>query len=303
MVYLKLKDWRNAENDATTALSFDPNHIKSYHRRASARYSLGKLRAALYDIQWAKQVTQNSKLSDSSFTETSKDTNGKKKECISSGNLALEHKIKKALLDAIQKAPKRQIHVVVTNGTQNDCKETLKKNDDAHDNSTNIIMSHKPSQCSTKPVSSFHGHDKQNHNDISQDSHQPLALSSTTKIKTVPKTWHEFKSIWNSYKTKSDRIHILSLTQPSRITKLFKHGIEDTNLLVDILMVASEMEDATKYVKALSRIQKLHITTMMMTEDERSMVKEAICKSFSKCGDKSHSNVAWIAQQFGCDDI
>ena len=53
------------------------------------------------------------------------------------------------------------------------------------------------------------------------------------------------------------------------------------------------MEDAIKFVVDLSQIQKLHINTMMMKENERLMVKEAIRTSLSKCEDQD-TNIASI---------
>lgn len=70
MAYLRLKEYHNAESDATAALLIDPNHLKSLHRRATARKpgpfsrliylligdALGKHRAALVDIHAALQL-------------------------------------------------------------------------------------------------------------------------------------------------------------------------------------------------------------------------------------------------------
>ena len=50
MAYLKLKQFHNAEIDATAALAIDSTHVKSLQRRATARDALGKHRAALVDV-------------------------------------------------------------------------------------------------------------------------------------------------------------------------------------------------------------------------------------------------------------
>mmetsp|Transcript_15489 Transcript_15489/g.20100 ORF Transcript_15489/g.20100 Transcript_15489/m.20100 type:complete len:534 (+) Transcript_15489:830-2431(+) len=50
MCWLKLKEWRKAEMDATLALQIDCKHIKSFQRRASARNAMGMHRAALGDL-------------------------------------------------------------------------------------------------------------------------------------------------------------------------------------------------------------------------------------------------------------
>lgn len=54
--YLKLKEYAKAEADCTFALNIDKTHVKSLVRRASARNSLGKHRAALVDLMSAQEV-------------------------------------------------------------------------------------------------------------------------------------------------------------------------------------------------------------------------------------------------------
>ena len=50
MAYIKLKEYLRAESDCTSALSIEPQHVKSLIRRATARNALGKHRAALQDL-------------------------------------------------------------------------------------------------------------------------------------------------------------------------------------------------------------------------------------------------------------
>lgn len=94
MTHLKLKNWTNAEADATEALSIDPNHCKSYQRRCVARISLGKLRAAMMDAIAAEDCLinrQDTKL----FGEVK----------------GLQQKVQHALVEAVQQAPRRKICV------------------------------------------------------------------------------------------------------------------------------------------------------------------------------------------------
>lgn len=58
MAYLRLKEFARAEEDCTSALAIDPEHIKSIQRRATARNSLGRHRAALADIQLALELAR-----------------------------------------------------------------------------------------------------------------------------------------------------------------------------------------------------------------------------------------------------
>ncbi|PIL32501.1 transporter [Ganoderma sinense ZZ0214-1] len=49
---LKLEMWELADNAATRALVHDPRHVKALYRRAHARRELGRLNAALADLEW-----------------------------------------------------------------------------------------------------------------------------------------------------------------------------------------------------------------------------------------------------------
>ena len=56
MAHLKLSQWNAAEADATEALRLNPTHVKSWHRRASARRALGRIRDALLDASVAARL-------------------------------------------------------------------------------------------------------------------------------------------------------------------------------------------------------------------------------------------------------
>ena len=88
MVYLKLKQFANAERDASSALQMCPTHSKSLHRRALARLSLGKLRGALLDLDVLQAA------------------GGKDVE-------VLKSKCEKALVEATLRAPRRYISISV----------------------------------------------------------------------------------------------------------------------------------------------------------------------------------------------
>lgn len=90
MVYLKLKQFANAESDATSALQICPTHSKSLHRRALARLSLGKVRAALLDAVHAVEES----------------CSGKDVEILKS-------KCQQALVEATIRAPRRNISISV----------------------------------------------------------------------------------------------------------------------------------------------------------------------------------------------
>ena len=95
MTYLKLKEWQKAEDDANAAIQINPWNVKSFQRRSAARVALGKLRAALRDVYLA-EIAHEHASQDKSILKA----------------ISIEkRKVKEALRDAVQRAPKRNIEV------------------------------------------------------------------------------------------------------------------------------------------------------------------------------------------------
>lgn len=90
MAHIKLKNWKQAEEDSTSALEVNPHHFKSYQRRCVARLSMGKLRAAMLDVCSAQDTCIDSQ---SSLAEINK----------------LRLKVEKALVAAAKRAPRRKL--------------------------------------------------------------------------------------------------------------------------------------------------------------------------------------------------
>lgn len=97
MSYLKLKEWKNAEDDANSSLQINPWNVKSLQRRSTARVSLGKLRAALQDSYLAEIAYRHNNTSEVSTVP---------KEIS-----AAQKNIQKLLRDAVQRAPARSLTI------------------------------------------------------------------------------------------------------------------------------------------------------------------------------------------------
>jgi DNA polymerase III delta subunit len=93
MSFLKLKEWRNAEDDATSSLRINPWNTKSLQRRSTARASMGKLRAALQDSYLAEIAFRHNKACEVTVVP---------KEIV-----AAQQNVQKLLRDALHRAPTR----------------------------------------------------------------------------------------------------------------------------------------------------------------------------------------------------
>lgn len=59
MAYLKLRRFKEAEDDCTEALNLDDRYIKAYSRRITARKELGKLKEAMDDAEFSISLDPN----------------------------------------------------------------------------------------------------------------------------------------------------------------------------------------------------------------------------------------------------
>ncbi|EJK73613.1 hypothetical protein THAOC_04752 [Thalassiosira oceanica] len=109
MANLKLKRWNLAEADATSALEIDPSHSKSLQRRATARLSLGKLRAATVDVCSARDCASGSFVDGQGEPDERAPDNASERERQELERLS--SRIDSALAKAIRDAPRRKIAV------------------------------------------------------------------------------------------------------------------------------------------------------------------------------------------------
>ena len=249
MSYLKVKDWAKAELDSTSAINIDPTHWKSYHRRSIARSSLGKIRASLKDLQTAKLVL------------TGNAANDGKKICPSTTTASIKKidldivKTRSSLLEAVRKAPKKPIPIQV-----------IKKE---------LATEH----CSPIPAPpSMSSHDKP---DDKVPAPEPSAKSRKDIRKSITKmrTWLEFEQTWHSL-VGMDKQTCLECLRPQTLTKIYGNGMEDSDLLVDLISICVEIDasHSVKILRALSNIPSVDMTVMMMNTSDKKIVSQGIEK-------------------------
>ena len=117
MVSLKLKEWTKAENDATSALQIDPSHVKSYQRRSRARLALGKLRAALRDLNLAAEQISNIYSADTDADEAAADAEGPGTRARAHAHHVRQIEIQRRgvereLRASVRRAPKRNVPII-----------------------------------------------------------------------------------------------------------------------------------------------------------------------------------------------
>ena len=230
MSYLKLKDWENAERDASSALKIDEAHVKSYHRRAIARCRLGKIRASIKDLK----IAENILLSNSDKSTAS---NALYKEICREKTRTIN-----VLHDTILNAPRRSVTV-------------------------NLSQSNVVSQMNQSMI-----------------DYSKSALRNHSK----PHTWHEFESVWKTLSCDDDKISYLRVNiSPNLLRNIYRNGIEDVELLVEIIRIASKLDCKTKspplnksYIDTLGRLPKLDMIALMLDDNQRETIRQAISNTY-----------------------
>ncbi len=312
MAYLNLKDWKKAEQDATSAIQLDRFHWKSYQRRSVALCSLGKIRASINDLETAKRIlagdTNNGGTPPGGkgikpappFTRKSTSAALKKIEKDLEKNRAL-------LLEAIKKAPKKTIPIQVIS------------NYDVHETAS-LSVPVAQEEVETKKDGSW-VHVTEKDLDVAPTVlNQDLVVPTTTNLPAAdaPKTynlqnilsrfrsgstnrhqpicnWMEFEQIWKSL-SQEDKPVCLGAIKPKNISTIYSNGIEDSDVLVDLISTlfhscntgssngtsttnASKqqvMMHERKLLQALSEIPAVDMVVMMMSSSEREVLLRCI---------------------------
>ena len=288
MAHLKKKDWTKAEDDASSALTIDPAHIKSYQRRAAARASLGKLRSALVDLSHAEMEASKQ---DGNVTAFQKSSASEKR------------RVEALLKAAMKRAPRRSFPIVFIEGPKKVGKKTKAEKSEsaslvvsedlvvaADDDATKTDDTEQQHPAVARNSESDDGKENKvgnGGNDTSQLIAQttttaPTVASSTRKHKK-PDTWYEFEATWRSMGSQNERISFLATIKPKKLAALYRNGIEDVDLLVEIISAAARIpNDAADYIKCMANTRCIDIPVMMMTDSHKMAVSEAIEKAFGR---------------------
>ena len=256
MANLKVKDWKAAEEDATLALRIDPDHIKSYQRRAASRVALGKILASLKDLRLAEHLV----------LQTMDDVT-KRKSMLKSIQVEMS-KVERVRQQAIKRAPKHSVKIesVRCENTQN--------------------MSKDESQSDNPKVEAVCENDKQ----------KTLATQKLLHPKHV-KNWCQFEQMWKNVTDSSQKVAFLNAMTPQKLLSLYKNGIEDPDMLLDLVQHLHEIGSNVSYLRSLSNIPSLDIVLMMMTPHQKDELHDSVdhILNTAEAADKEHIRSRFVS--------
>ena len=301
MAHLKKKDWLKAEDDASMALTIDPSHVKSYQRRSVARASLGKLRAALLDLSRAEAEV-------GSLVSSSGGDGGGMQKSIA----AERRRVESLLRAAMKRAPRRcnvPIVMVVEETKEEETTEEL--TDDAvskassDENAPASDVSRESDGWVVVDTSVSGGNDEPTQR-INTSPSSAAKLLTPRKYKK-PTTWYEFETTWRSLESLEERGAYLSSIKPKWLAVLYRNGMEDVEIVVDIVVAAGTLMTmdansaslAKEYVQCVANTKSIDIPAMMMSDGQRKEVQNAIERIFLGDGDEKAKKAA-VKAKLGC---
>mmetsp|Transcript_7564 Transcript_7564/g.11062 ORF Transcript_7564/g.11062 Transcript_7564/m.11062 type:complete len:281 (-) Transcript_7564:94-936(-) len=241
MVQLKLKDWQRAESDASSALQMDIAHVKSYQRRSVARSSLGKIRASLKDLYFARAAAEK---------------NGMNHHRIPTDSFS---KVELVLRKVVKRAPRRKIPIKPIRKRQSKKKVEMMPSD------------HDAKIANTAGVQVF------------TKITEKLPIGLSVKALQNARSWCEFEQQWLAL-SEGNKTKCLTKVQPQTIAHVYKNGMENSNVLLDILFHCAEIDAVDgigakikvghggQILRALSDIPSIDLVVMMMSSAEKSVL-------------------------------
>lgn len=271
MAYLKLKDWQNAESDSSSAIKLDKLHVKSYQRRSTARLALGKVRASLKDLHLAKEAIASMKKKASLDPPEEKKQKDPTKPC----DIKTKH-VETELRRIIKHAPKRKIKIQNFKKKESTSEHALVSKDEDRLGTCKDKEKRETGCSSISTSSSF----------ISRHPRKVFLHNV--------KNWFQFEQHWKSLQN-DEKTKYLETIKPSKIIDIYKNGLEDSDLLLDLLRNCSKMKtNGMKYLQAISQITSIDMVMMMLSNEERDLGLKYITESL-----KYSNKKAEIKRRFG----
>ena len=307
MAHLKKRDWRKAEDDASSALAIDPSHVKSYHRRSVARASLGMLRAALLDLSRAEAELEDGPVGGN---KTPRDL----QKSIASGR----RRVESLLRAAMKRAPKRcNVPIVVVRDEEGGEEEAAKEEKDDDASVANDAVMAKENGVGNDDSAREASRESDDWvvvdtgdsgKEATRTNNNSPAKSLPTRRQHVrPKTWYDFEITWRSLDSLEERSAYLSSIKPKWLAVLYRNGMEDVEIVVGIVVAAAAMlvveeesnnkaAAAAEYIDCVAHTKAIDISAMMMDDGQRKQVREAIGKVF----DGGDDDGCDVAAKLGC---
>ncbi|XP_024456783.1 uncharacterized protein LOC18098586 isoform X4 [Populus trichocarpa] len=299
MAYLKIKRFREAEDDCTEALNLDDRYIKAYSRRATARKELGKLKESIEDSEFALKLEPNNQEIKKQYAEVK---SLYEKEILQKASGTL-----RSSLQGTQQGGRSEAsvngHAVhpVSIATQKTGVSASKKDNTKENDGNNLVKKSvhvkelrnrsksdghvgNDSPANATPSSSVESVQKNNRTRRQELKTSVIELASqaasramaeAAKNITPPNSAYQFEVSWQGFSgDRALQAHLLKVTSPSALPQIFKNALS-VPILIDIIKcVASffidDMVLAVKYLENLTKVPRFDMLIMCLSSTDTS---------------------------------
>ncbi|XP_039836463.1 RNA polymerase II-associated protein 3-like isoform X3 [Panicum virgatum] len=221
MAYLKLRRFKEAEDDCTEALNLDDRYIKAYSRRITARKELGKFKEAMDDAEFAISLEPTNPELRKQYSEI---------KALHTEKLAKKTQVpaKRAVCGFDKPADKKEI------------------------TSHPPTISQKSRNANQKP-----GPEASIQELASRAASRYMA--STAKSVKIPKTAYDFEVSWRALSDDTaQQIQLLKSIPPASLPEIFKNALS-APFLIDIVKCSASIfrDDAALAVSILENLAKV----------------------------------------------
>ncbi|CAN6340483.1 unnamed protein product [Urochloa humidicola] len=279
MAYLKLRRFKEAEDDCTEALNLDDRYIKAFSRRITARKELGKLKEAMDDAEFAISLEPNNPELRKQYSEI---------KALHMEKLAKKTPVpaKRAVSGLDKPADKKDITSHPPTISQKDSfmevdspiRAAVEIRDSAGGRSkggSGVIINENVMQSRDA-----------NQKPGPEASIQELAsraasryMASTAKNVKIPKTAYEFEVSWRALSDDTDQqIQLLKSIPPASLPEIFKNALS-APFLIDIVKCAASIfrddaELAVNILENLAKVPRFDLIIMCLSSMHKSELRK-----------------------------
>lgn len=299
MAYLKIKRFREAEDDCTEALNLDDRYIKAYSRRSTARKELGNLKQSVEDAQFALRLEPNNQEVKKQYIEAKSLYDKEMLKKMSSELTDLPGKSKVAAVN-------RQVGVTESVSSNSQKLGCATMQDDQKKDSDRLVPSKPPTpivEVQRKRIRSNGKEAERPLEDVTQSSASEsskenhrrqelkpsvlelaaraasLAQSEAAKHITPPKTAYQFEVSWRGLAgDRTLQARLLKATSPVSLPQIFKNALS-APILMDIIRCTAtffieEMEIAVQYLENLAKVSRFDMIIMCLSSPDKTEMRK-----------------------------
>lgn len=278
MAYLKLRRFKEAEDDCTEALNLDDRYIKAYSRRITARKELGKLKEAMDDAEFAISLDPNNSELRKQYSEIKA--------------LHMEKMAKKVPVPA-----KRAVSGIDKTADVTSHPPTISQKDTIMEVDLPVRDAMKIKESASVksnggPGVIINGNNVQlqgrdaNQKTGSEVSVQDLAaraasryMAGTVKSIKTPKTAYDFEVSWRALSDDTaQQIQLLKSIPPASLPEIFKNALSAPFLIDIVKCAASIFRDAealaVSILDNLARVPRFDLIIMCLSSMHKSELRK-----------------------------